>query len=244
MRQAWSLFVFVLAVAVSVSTPEPTHADPIPRWYYDQGLSPKKFAETQHTISGAFLDYWTRNGGLKQFGYPLTQEFDEIVRLNGNVYSVQYFERAIFEWHPENRGTEFEIILTQLGKYRWDRLYWNTGNPLPDQYAFTAENFPMKALGPGELSPTTHFWVAQPFLAYWEANGGLARQGWPQWVWFQEKSDLDGKTYVVQYFERALFEWHPENKGTPFEVLLAQLGKYELDRRYPNHDCGGCAPVP
>jgi polysaccharide biosynthesis protein PslG len=34
----------------------------------------------------------------------------------------------------------------------------------------------------------------------------------------------DGKTYVVQYFERNRFEWHPENRGTPYEVLLGALG--------------------
>ena len=30
--------------------------------------------------------------------------------------------------------------------------------------------------------------------------------------------------YTVQYFERARFEWHPENRGTPSEVLLGRLG--------------------
>src|SRR5436189_115583 len=29
---------------------------------------------------------------------------------------------------------------------------------------------------------------------------------------------------VVQYFERNRFEYHPENVGTPYEVLLGQLG--------------------
>ena len=30
----------------------------------------------------------------------------------------------------------------------------------------------------------------------------------------QEQSDTDGKTYTVQYFERAVFEKHPENAGS------------------------------
>jgi hypothetical protein len=29
---------------------------------------------------------------------------------------------------------------------------------------------------------------------------------------------------MVQYFERARFELHPENAGTQYEVLLGQLG--------------------
>src|SRR5439155_24507773 len=61
------------------------------------------------------------------------------------------------------------------------------------------------------------------FLAYWRNHGGLAQQGFPISDEFQERSDLDGKTYTVQYFERAVFEYHPENKA-PYDVLLSQLG--------------------
>jgi erythromycin esterase len=43
---------------------------------------------------------------------------------------------------------------------------------------------------------------------------------------------MDGKTYTVQYFERAVFEHHPENAGTPYEVLLSQLGKFQYDKRH------------
>ncbi|HET8630995.1 MAG TPA: hypothetical protein VFL91_26545 [Thermomicrobiales bacterium] len=35
----------------------------------------------------------------------------------------------------------------------------------------------------------------------------------------------NGQTYRVQYFERARFEYHPENAGTPYEVLLGLLGR-------------------
>ena len=64
------------------------------------------------------------------------------------------------------------------------------------------------------------------FLDYWEQHGGLAQQGYPISDEFQEKSDLDGKTYTVQYFERAVFELHPENQA-PYDVLLSQLGTSE-----------------
>jgi hypothetical protein len=91
--------------------------------------------------------------------------------------------------------------------------------------------------------PETGHWLRGAFLRYWDAHGGLAQQGYPLTEPFQEQSPLDGKTYVVQYFERAVFELHPENAGTPYEVLLAQLGKYELDRRYPNGSNPAAAPV-
>ncbi len=38
---------------------------------------------------------------------------------------------------------------------------------------------------------------------------------------------IDGKAYTVQYFERARFEWHPENPA-PYDVLLGQFGRQIL----------------
>jgi hypothetical protein len=86
--------------------------------------------------------------------------------------------------------------------------------------------------------PETHHTVRGVFLSYWTAHGGLAQQGYPLTEEFQEQNKLNGKTYTVQYFERAVFELHPENQP-PFNVLLSQLGKCELDARYPN----GCNPA-
>jgi hypothetical protein len=85
--------------------------------------------------------------------------------------------------------------------------------------------------------------VGGTFRLYWEQHGGLAQQGYPITNEFQEVSKLDGQTYTVQYFERAIFEYHPENAGTPFEVLLTQLGKYQLDSLYPNNSNPAAAPV-
>jgi hypothetical protein len=75
--------------------------------------------------------------------------------------------------------------------------------------------------------------VAGRFLQYWTQNGGLAQQGLPLSDEFVEKSDLDGKSYRVQYFERAVFEYHPENEP-PYDVLLSQLGTFRYKERYPN----------
>jgi hypothetical protein len=35
----------------------------------------------------------------------------------------------------------------------------------------------------------------------------------------------------VQYFERGRLEYHPENAGSPYEVLLGQLGTEMLATR-------------
>src|SRR5262245_33677945 len=74
--------------------------------------------------------------------------------------------------------------------------------------------------------------VCDPFLSYWLANGGLAQQGLPLTDEFQEVNPSDGKTYTVQYFERARFEKHPENSDPRFQVLLGLLGSEQLKAKY------------
>lgn len=66
------------------------------------------FPETGHFVGGAFWEYWQAHGGLMQFGYPLTEETTEEGR------TVQYFERAVFEWWPEH-DTPYQVLLRRLG---------------------------------------------------------------------------------------------------------------------------------
>ncbi|HET8631378.1 MAG TPA: cellulase family glycosylhydrolase [Thermomicrobiales bacterium] len=72
-------------------------------------------APTGHTICGPFLAYWQQHGGLSNFGYPLSEAFIERNPVDGQDYTVQYFERARFEEHPENAGTDYEVLLGLLG---------------------------------------------------------------------------------------------------------------------------------
>ncbi|HMA34568.1 MAG TPA: hypothetical protein VKY74_08810 [Chloroflexia bacterium] len=74
------------------------------------------FPQTGHMICGKFLDYWQSHGGLTQQGYPLSEEFTETSDLNGKPYTVQYFERAVFEYHPENQPP-YNVLLSQLGTF-------------------------------------------------------------------------------------------------------------------------------
>lgn len=70
------------------------------------------------------------------------------------------------------------------------------------------------------------------FLTYWQQHGGLAQQGFPVSDEVMEKSDTDGKTYTMQYFQRAVFELHPENQP-PNDVLLSLLGTFYYSQRHP-----------
>ena len=66
------------------------------------------FRETGCYVGGAFWDYWRDRGGVPIFGYPLTNERDE------DGVTIQYFERAVFEWHPNN-PTPYKVLLRRLG---------------------------------------------------------------------------------------------------------------------------------
>jgi len=57
------------------------------------------------------------------------------------------------------------------------------------------------------------------FLDFWRANGQLHTFGMP----ISEELVIDGR--IVQYFERARFEYHPEYAGTPQQVQLGLIGR-------------------
>ena len=82
----------------------------------------RTFRETGKTVCAPFLNYWQQHGGLPIFGYPISQPLQERSALNGKPYIVQYFERAVFEQHPEIRPPD-DVLLSQLGTYRFHSQY-------------------------------------------------------------------------------------------------------------------------
>ncbi|HEU5015853.1 MAG TPA: hypothetical protein VFT66_25230 [Roseiflexaceae bacterium] len=185
------------------------------------------FPETGKCVSGRFLQYWQQNGGLPVFGYPLTNEQQE------NGFTVQYFERQRFELHPENQAP-YDVLLGRLGAEVLQRM----GTDWSSQ---------PKATGP--MAGCTYFPETQHnvcnqqgntgFLNYWQTHGlefnnntskdyreSLALFGYPI-TEVQAYTASDGKSYQAQWFERARFEWHP-NEPNPYKVLLGRLGAEAL----------------
>lgn len=161
------------------------------------------FPQTGHYLSYGFLDYWRHHGDIAQFGYPITEE----IKDPDTGFTEQYFERAVFEWHPD-APTGWQIQLRRLGA---QAIAGREGEPsfLPASTADTGCDF---------FVATGHE-ICGHFLNYWESNGALAIFGYPLSDPFTEGG------LTVQYFERARFEWHPENQGTPYAVLLGLLGR-------------------
>lgn len=82
-----------------------------------------------------------------------------------------------------------------------------------------------------EAAPVIRDCIEGTFLDFWRANGGLAVFGYPITEARNEVNSDTGATYLTQYFERQRFELHPENAGTPYEVLLGRLGQIYLERK-------------
>ncbi len=183
------------------------------------------FTETGHALCGRFLTYWQDHGGLAQQGFPVSDLFSEQSPTDGRTYQVQYFERAVFEYHPELPGTD-KVLLSQVGRETLKTRY-------PKGIVAAAGPALAPALG-GDCAAfgETGQGVCGVFLTYWQKNGGLAQQGFPLSPVFNEVNKDNGQTYQVQYFERAVLEYHPEN-ATPNDVLLSQLGRSRYASRYP-----------
>ncbi|HET7034201.1 MAG TPA: beta-galactosidase [Thermomicrobiaceae bacterium] len=180
---------------------------------------PRYFSETGFWVQGVFRQYWETHGGLYIQGYPITGVFQQ------DGMWVQYFERARFEWHPDNPDP-YKVELTLLGNIR-------TENRRGEQ--------PFQPIAPFANSSdhvyfdATHHALSYGFKTFWNDNQGIQNFGYPISEEFTEKNPPppagDGQAHTVQYFERSRFEYHPEYKGTKYEVLLGLLGREYLNQR-------------
>src|SRR5690606_22111833 len=160
-------------------------------------------------------------GGLPIYGYPLTAAAEELNPDTGQVHTVQYFERERLELHPTNEPP-YNVLLGRLGVQilEMNGLDWTTFEKMsPDSEHYFEE---------------TGFAIAPEFWDYWSSHGleygdpgvsfreSLLLFGYPIST-PQTETNPDGDTVLTQWFERARFEYHPDNEP-PFDVLLGRLG--------------------
>jgi hypothetical protein len=150
------------------------------------------FLESGHTLGGQFRRFWEQHGGVAKLGYPISEEVEQTNPLDGQRRTVQYFERAVLEYHSELAGTSQAIMLAAVG--RWvtrDRTF--------------ATVAPFESTADRAYFVETGHMVKEAFLGYWHKEGGLSLFGYPISEELPEISSADGKVYTVQYFERARF---------------------------------------
>lgn len=186
------------------------------------------FPQTGITVSGRFWEVWQSSrlfaDSLYINGLPLTVPRQEVSPTDGKLYMTQWFERARFEQHPENPQPH-DVLLGLLGaRSAQDRLNEAPFKPIPEPNNGLAW-FPETGHTLGD--PGTG---GRAIADAWNQMGGLSQFGYPISQPFFETSRDDGKSYVVQYFQRQRLEYHPENKGTRYEVLLGRLGAEQKDK--------------
>jgi hypothetical protein len=186
------------------------------------------FGEKGKVVNGIFLDYLNTHGGKYYpyypgsyggLGYPLSDVIGEVSDDGNWLRTVQYFEREVLEYNPENKPP-YNVLLSPLGTIRYKQKY-PAGAP-----GQKPNNSPGSVL----FSETGHR-VGGYFYNHWLSHDGLAELGYPISDEFTEKSDFDGLPYTVQYFERAVLELHPEHGGHD-PVWQLPLGEMRYNSKY------------
>jgi len=164
----------------------------------DVSADVRYYGATQRYVGYGFRKFFDDNGGIDQFGLPITDEFER------KGVTSQYFQRARLEFHPELGGV---VTRANVG-----REFLALHGGLPERVA------PPR----GELPPTiayfpeTGHYVRAAFKAYFEERGGVEVLGLP----LSEEVVYLGIT--AQWFEKGRLEWHPEiGQGV---VLLGLVG--------------------
>ena len=170
-----------------------------------QGGGTRFFSDTGHWVTGEFLDYYEQNPNAAiDYGSPVSPAFDAYLSKDPAGTKIQYFERARFELHPEN-PPGLRVILTLVGEYFYDHDEIDASILIPT-HSSDCRNIPRDGL------PVCH-----AFLQYFESYGGIAQFGYP----------LSGLVFhegqMVQYFQRARFEWN-RNLPNGRKVTLSNIG--------------------
>jgi hypothetical protein len=172
-----------------------------------ENAAPIYFPETGHTVRDPFVEYFKDRGAVAGFGYPITDDFVD----PGTGLLVQYFQKARLEWHPGNTP-QYQIQLGLLGEELGRRTA-----PLPVSEIPAPSNPNCRY-----FTETSHS-LCYKFKDYWDTNGGLDLFGYP----LSELTVTDSGL-MVQDFQRARMEWHPE-KPAGQTIQLAGVGEAYFD---------------
>jgi len=200
----WRSFITAIIIVVALlGNVSAAYSQQLPQ----QSSNCEYFTETRHWVCGEFLDFYNTRGGLETFGFPLSSAFDDPAR----GLRVQYFQHARMELHPTNPDP-YKVLLGLLV----DELGYRFPAARPEQIPAFSSSFHHY------FSETGHV-VSYAFLDYFREAGGLDIFGYPRSEFMYENG------YIVQYFQRARMEWHPENPSGP-QMRLTNLGEIYIER--------------
>ncbi len=167
-----------------------------------QSQGTQYFSETGHNVQGDFLKFYNAaSDPATLYGYPITEQFTDKDGL-----LVQYFQRARFEYHPDLPDGQ-RVELTDLGR----KMY--------------APGIQLNMFSPFacRLYTQTNYSICFAFLDFFDKYGGVAQFGYPI-----SPFEYDNGV-IVQYFEKARFEWQPSQPEGQ-RVILTDLGRLYFDK--------------
>ncbi|HYP19926.1 MAG TPA: hypothetical protein VEY08_07610, partial [Chloroflexia bacterium] len=102
-RKAGPIALYAAVVGSMALSLAPAVARPASAAQASRNLGPNNIP-----VAGRFLEVWTSAGSEQNSvyvnGYPITPRRAEISVDDGKVYDTQWFERARYEAHPENKA--------------------------------------------------------------------------------------------------------------------------------------------
>jgi hypothetical protein len=164
---------------------------------------PRYFSQTGHSVRDEFLAYFDAYGGERIFGYPITEDFFDRIESGCRV---QYFQNCRMDLVPNLFGSP-QIRLAPLGE-----LLGFRAPPIPPS-DIPPDNDPYRRY----YQQTGHT-LGYAFKTFFDFNGGLDIFGYPITELMVENG------LIVQYFQKAKMEWHPERPNEE-RVQLASLGE-------------------
>jgi hypothetical protein len=198
MRYRWLLALVVLLAALSLVPATPTQAVGDARC----------FRETGQCINASFRRFWEQNGGLRIFGFPIQAQIG--TTIDGRRATSQMFERARFEQFVDVRNAPVTLANVGIEALEFQGIYWQDFAPTydPDKVA----------RGECRYYGATNHAICGGFRDFYDRNNGTRLFGNPV------SDEIYEDNRVIQWFERARFEYYPYDDSSRSGVLLGLVG--------------------
>lgn len=176
------------------------------------------FTETGHNLANGFFDYWLRNGGLAVFGYPISEELVETNAADSKQYTVQYFERNRFEFHPEKQPP-YNIQLGLLGVEYARMIGLNplARTLLPGPYTGSDQDM--------SDSPELKLWVDPELVPVVQALGRTPQYRWIPRLIIQNRITVEFQAVNEEGVAGAFVS--TRNKNQPYLLIIPDTEKGE-----------------
>lgn len=167
-----------------------------------------------------FLSHYDRTGGLERWGYPTS----EVMALDWGALT-QFYQRGVVDFHNVGQGWIMERRLA------WDYIGGGTDGAEDQGTESDLLNpHPGRVVGPWghKVSNYAVDGTQTGFAEFFDRLGGVEVFGYPKTEARMDR-DLSGRVrdpatepgFIRQYFQAAVFEYHP---GDPEPVKLSLLG--------------------